>query len=364
MERKLLLLVVSLLCAAGIQAQESFTSGYLRYSVTDADQKFVTVCGHTTELPTKVEIPTTVSYEGIDYVVTAIGGYALYDCSMLEQIIIPESVITIGESAFRECSSLSQIIIPDRVTVIGNSAFRDCSSLEQIIISDSTTTIGDCAFLGCHSLKQIAIPESVITIGDYAFLSCFLIKQVTIPDKVTTIGKHAFGGCPSLTQVFIGNGVITIGDGAFSACGSLSQITIGNSVRTIGDGAFFMCPSLTQITVRPLTPPTLEYTELFPFDCDSSIPVFVPEGSLEAYKASDWNYFTNLQEDPNGNVQQPTLAEGVRYADGQLLNPQQLFVSVYDLTGRLVYRGNDSARAFPSGVYIVSYGRTTEEMVF
>ena len=621
MTRKLLLLFAALLLSAIDIHALDFTSGYLKYRVTDAEQKLVTVSGHTDELPTVAEIPATVSYEGIDYAVNAVGDNAFWGCSTLEKIIIekgvqsigelafyncsiltqvtipnsvtiigagafeycylleqisipasvstignyafsgcdtleqitipdsvttigdyafsdcyalkainviegnqyycsvdgilfskdqtlllqypsgrpeaeykiPENVISIGNGAFFRCSELTQIIIPSSVTAIGDGAFSGCSALTQIIIPSRVTVIGDKAFSGCSALTQISIPSSVTTIGDEAFSGCSVLaqiiipasisvigyktffdcealEQITIPDSVTTIGDFAFSDCEALEQVFIPSSVITMGIGvftscsalkeinvaennqnycsvdgilfskdqtqflqypvgrldtafeipasvttigeyafaytsalsqitipfrvitisnyafawctsldqitipdnvvsigryAFSSCSAIEQITVGNNMQSISAGAFSYCPMLKKITSRSLTPPTLERGYPFPFNgVDNSIPVVVPGGSLEAYKASDWNYFTNLQEDINGSVQQPTLAEGVRYADGQLLNPQQLLVSVYDLTGRLVYRGNDSARAFPGGVYIVSYGRTTEKMVF
>lgn len=596
MERKLLLLVVSLLCAAGIQAQD-FTSGYLMYSVTDADKKLVSVTGYTDELPAEAEVPATVSYEGIDYAVSAIdkgvffqcywlvqvtlpesvtaigdnafsncyalkqitipdnvtiiGGYAFASCYGLKQITIPDnvtslgdyvfawsgfkqiilgnsvttigyrafdgcdsllsidvtednqsyssldgvlcskdcsqllqypigrtdrtyaipnSVTAIGEGAFRGCSSLEQIAIPDNVTTIGNDAFYECRLLAQVTLSDSVTSIGDRVFFLCSSLEQITIPDSVISIGegvfwncsslkeinvaegnqhycsvdgilfskdlsqllqfpadkpdtayvipdsvtaigngafyhcytleqitmpgsitsigDDAFNSCSSLEQIIISDNVTTIGIRAFSNCSALGQIIFGNNVQSIGEETFSQCSSLKQITIPDSVTAIGGYAFFFCSALEQLTVgssvttiggrafafcsaleqiaaRSLMPPTLESGYSFPFEgVDNAIPVIVPDGSLAAYRASGWSYFTNMRTESGSSVQQPTLAEGVRYADGQLLNPQQLLVSVYDLTGRLVYRGNDSARAFPGGVYIVSYGRTTEKMVF
>lgn len=422
MERKLLLLVVSLLCAAGIQAQD-FTSGYLMYSVTDADKKLVSVTGYTDELPAEAEVPATVSYEGIDYAVTAIGDFAFWNSSTLVQITIGNNVQSIGDQAFSQCGELRQITFPNGLITIGDYAFSFCP-LTQVAIPESVTTIGDYAFSWCHSITEITIPEGVTTIGEGVFWSSSGLTQITIPASVTTIGMavcascaslkeinvaednqnycsvngvlyskdltlllqypsgrldtaydipnsvtiigdSAFDGCAALEQIAIGNSVAIINKYAFSYCEALKQITLPEGVTTIGNGAFSNCSAFEQITVLTSTPPTLEDTEMFPFNgVDNAIPVIVPDGSLEAYRASGWSYFTNMRTESGSSVQQPTLVEGVRYADGQLLNPQQLLVSVYDLTGRLVYRGNDSACAFPGGVYIVSYGRTTEKMVF
>ncbi|MCQ2289860.1 MAG: leucine-rich repeat domain-containing protein, partial [Muribaculaceae bacterium] len=92
-----------------------------------------------------VTIPSSITYNGINYPVT-----------------------TIGSSAFRECSSLTSVTISNSVTTIGNYAFSGCSSLTSVTIPNSVTTIGKEAFSGCSSLTSVTIPNSVTTIGNYA----------------------------------------------------------------------------------------------------------------------------------------------------------------------------------------------------
>ena len=48
-------------------------------------------------------IPETVTYEGVTYSVSNIGGDAFYGCSGLTSITIPNSVTSIGEEAFSGC---------------------------------------------------------------------------------------------------------------------------------------------------------------------------------------------------------------------------------------------------------------------
>ena len=47
-----------------------------------------------------ITIPSTVTYNGINYRVTLIGFKAFYDCSGLTSITIPNSVTSIGYDAF------------------------------------------------------------------------------------------------------------------------------------------------------------------------------------------------------------------------------------------------------------------------
>ncbi len=47
-----------------------------------------------------VSIPSTVTFNGTSYPVTAIGDYAFFACHDLTNVIIPNSIIQIGECAF------------------------------------------------------------------------------------------------------------------------------------------------------------------------------------------------------------------------------------------------------------------------
>ena len=74
----------------------------------------------------RVNIPSSVSYDGTSYSVTSIGGSAFYCCGGLTSVTIPSSVTSIGAEAFRGCSGLTSVTIPNSVTSIGGYAFLQC----------------------------------------------------------------------------------------------------------------------------------------------------------------------------------------------------------------------------------------------
>ena len=260
--------------------------------------------------------------------VTTIGDYAFYGCSSLTAITIPEGVTSIEFAAFKGCSSLTAINIPEGVTSIGDCAFINCSSLIDITIPKCVTNIGDYVFACCSSLTAIVvaegnpkydsrdgcdaiietnsntlitgcsatiIPEGVMTIGDNAFYGCFSLTTISIPKGVTSIGDYAFWDCYNLTAITIPESVTSIGYYAFAYCSSLTTITIPEGVTSIGPYAFSDCSSLTAITCEATTPPTISGS--YTFDgVDKSIPVYVPAGSVEAYKAAEgWSEFANIR---------------------------------------------------------------------
>ena len=211
------LFVLAILIANCISASAiEFTVDSVRYSVNNGSTT-VTVAGYPTgSKPTgNLTIPESVTYGGISYPVTSIGGKAFY-----------------------ECSGLTSVTIGNSVTSIGNSAFYGCSGLTSVTIGNSVTSIGDYAFSGCSGLTSVAIPNSVTSIGNDAFYYCVSLTNLTIPNSVTSIGNAAFSECYGLTSVTIGNSVTTIGNLAFSRCRGLTSITIPNSVTSIGNYAF------------------------------------------------------------------------------------------------------------------------------
>ena len=123
------------------------------------------------------------------------------------------------------------------------------------------------------------------------------IKSLVINDGVTSLGTSAFENCTGLTSVTIPAGITNIRTGAFYRCTSLTSVTIPNSVTSIGDLAFYGCTVLTSITCEAVTPPACE--RFCFYDVPKTIPLYVPKGSVEAYKdpsANGWKDFNNIQE--------------------------------------------------------------------
>ena len=176
------------------------------------------------------------------------------------------------------------------------------SSIKKVVINNGVTSIGEYAFNGCKGLTSVTIPNSVTSIGEYAFYGCTGLTSVTIPNSVTSIGSFAFECCKGLTSVTIPNSVKSIGSSAFQQCDGLTSVTIPNRVTSIGSGAFY-CKGLTSMTVEATKPPYSFGSILSNYN----IPLYVPAGSVDAYKAADeWKKFTNIQAIPATSVNEAT----------------------------------------------------------
>ena len=193
--------------------------------------------------------------------ITALPIQAFYKSTNVENLILPNTLITIGEEMFYQ-SKLKTVVIPANATTIGNSAFEQCASLISIDIPANVETIGTAVFWGCSSLATVTFENGsqLKTIGggsSYygAFSYCTALTSIEIPASVETIEAAAFWGCSSLATVTFENGsqLKTIGGGssyygAFSYCTALTSIEIPASVETIEAAAFWGCSSLATVT--------------------------------------------------------------------------------------------------------------------
>ena len=142
--------------------------------------------------------------------ITALPIQAFYKSTNVENLILPNTLITIGEKMFYQ-SKLKTVVIPANATTIGNSAFEQCASLISIDIPANVETIGTAAFKGCSSLTTVTFEKEsqLKTIsGGYSnpnyygvFSDCTALTSIRIPASVKTIEEAAFKGCSSLATV-------------------------------------------------------------------------------------------------------------------------------------------------------------------
>ena len=186
-------------------------------------------------------IPSKVTYNNVEYIVTAIGAYALegsreWDASP-SSVTIPSSVKRINYNAF-EHSELNTIFYLGDISAWCNISFGSSPSSYKLYVNNR------------------------------------LVDNLVIPSSVTSIGERTFSGCKSLTS-----------------------ITIPNSVTSIGDFAFEGCTGLTSIVSLNSNPPSVQYSNAFSNVDKNNCVVGVPKGSLSAYKgANGWKDFAKIVE--------------------------------------------------------------------
>ncbi len=132
-----------------------FSVSSLDYSVTSVERGAysVEVAGfsHGSSL-TQVQIPSSVTYDGCTFSVTAIGNKAFYRSAQIESLTLPDSVVAIGSKAFVSCSSLETVDLGDGELHIGVDAFTASKNVKSISfpskLSLGARAMGSLAFYG------------------------------------------------------------------------------------------------------------------------------------------------------------------------------------------------------------------------
>ena len=231
-----------LMASAG---DEFVISSHYTYRIND-DLSSVTLVNADTV--GSVVIPSTVSFNGVDYTVNAVGDRACYypDRRAI-QIILTDSVTKVGNYAFGDGC---RIRVAGTLEEIGEYAFENCKLNSSIQLSEELSTVGKGAFAGTYFFYDddgVTLPQSLSSIPDSLFEGS-TINTISIPKTVTSIGESAFANCVNLTSIDLPNGLTSIGYRAFYGCERLTEIVVPDSVSEIYNRAFASCSQLESIT--------------------------------------------------------------------------------------------------------------------
>lgn len=166
-------------------------------------------------------------------------------------------------------------------------------------------------------LSILDLSEAKIVAGGDAYVQYG--NKYTSNDK---LGDYAFYRCSRLTNLILPSSVTEIGDNAFRVSG-LTSLTIPSSVTSIGESAFSCCYGLTSIYVYTKKIPELGYNVFlgcYPENCT----VYVPKGTYDAYKSSEFGYFEKIVEFDAAGIDKVTTSTDVKEVSRYSANGQRL----------------------------------------
>ena len=132
-------------------------------------------------------------------------------------------------------------------------------------------------------LKNGLIGE-ISTTANGAFQNCTSLESIKLPENLRLIGVRTFSNCTSLKVVKIPSGVTRIYESAFFST-NLVSVEIPSSVTRIDWGAFRNSSNVQYVKIFATVPPT-SYTNNFTGGNYYNAPIYVPDESVEAYKAA------------------------------------------------------------------------------
>ena len=315
--KKTLLLALAACCLAQVAGAQTVTQQGLTFKL-DANSRTATVsdCNEET-VSAELSIPSSVSYEGTDYAVTAVGRRAIFNIGTITSITVPSSVKVLDDSCFYYCDKVTSVTLPDGLTYIGSCAMQNMKALTSISVPNSVTTLGESAFYGDKGLTQVSLGNGISEIDDWTFQGCTGLTSFTIPASVQRLGSYVFYGCSKLTKIDVDpaspyltsvDGVVlskdlsvlweapktlttytvpaavrTINGGAFRGCTKLTSLTLNDGLKTLGRMALSNCSYLTAIVI----PASVETIEAGQFYGDSRLASITVDSASTHFVAED-----------------------------------------------------------------------------
>ena len=168
----------------------------------------------------------------------------------------------------------------------------DCGNTKVTLSDDGVLTVA--AVDGTDG--KMADYESV---DDVAWTNYrWQIKSVVISDGVTSIGNYAFPRLYNVQSVSIGKDVKSIGSYAFYEWwNNFNSLTLPSSLEFIANYAL-KSTNINMLYVKAVTPPVLESDDAINYPM-----IYVPEGSVNAYKTAEYwkNRSYNIDIDLSDN---------------------------------------------------------------
>lgn len=171
------------------------------------------LCVEKVILPDSVEIIDDWAFYGCGLNLTSvemspnvyyIGRGAFSGCENLQTIDLSDTKIeVVQKQTFDGCSILSEVLLPDTVKVIGEKAFSECKKLGRVGLNEGLVHIGNSAFSGCAGMNSINLPTTLTTIGESAFEKCLSLISIKIPAGVTEIPPYCFNGDYSMKSIYL-----------------------------------------------------------------------------------------------------------------------------------------------------------------
>lgn len=368
----------------------SFCRGITSINISDSVTSIGNYAFYYCTSLTTIDIPNSV---------TSIGNAAFRQCRNLSTINLPP-VKLIGDEAFRSCG-LKTITLHEGLTEIGKECFA-YADIEELIIPNSVTKVGECVLEGAYDLKMLQIGTGLNNMGyshevgygthwfeddskkyknleilkindcdvvfDFGnwgnwsndlqstYLALFPLKEIYIGRPldnsssfatIETLNKIEFGGFCERNYSLYG-------------CTALKTLILGENIKNVYAGSDIPADNLTEIYVKALVPPTVN--EDFDNKIYINTTLYVPKGTLETYQAADkWKNFWDIVEyehSATSKVETETRDNVIVTVEGSSIMVNSPLpgaaIDVYDLSGRLLYHGHDTAiDNLTGGIYIV-----------
>ena len=181
-------------------------------------------------------IPDTFEYNGVNYLIKAIGDDGFYHCDELRVVSTPHSVESIAFHSFNDCFDLEAIYIGKGTKII-NARFIECFNLIKIKVHEDNPYFCDVnGVLFSKDMKilirypagrkeeEYEIPEGVEEVASYAFYGCPFLKRIKGSKTLKKIGESCFRCSKKLEYVLLNICLEKIETNVVLGCDKLQEV--------------------------------------------------------------------------------------------------------------------------------------------
>lgn len=329
-----------------------------------------------------IELPSTLN---------EIGDYAFCDSygGNYKKVVIPEGVESIGYAAFKD-AGIDTLVLASTVHEISDYAFSGIAkhvefkeglekvgiytfrrgNFEELILPESLVELSAFSFNEVSCLKRLVLPRRLKEIPDYNFTYGDFLESIAFPEELECLGNDVFNSTYKGKCLIFPESLKRIGEGCFGKLPNLEQLVLPSNIEFLGRTSFGEVSSkLKSVYIKNPIPPQSNSDPLYELSFiglpDDAV-LYVPVGSLEAYKACDFfGRFKQIKEITNfpTGIDDTFVTNskfGVIGGKGLLTitSSQNAPYRVYMATGELLYQGvvkNGSAcLTLNPGLYLVN----------
>ena len=142
----------------------------------------------------RVEVPASITVDGIVYPVNEVAPVAFRMCSYITEVVLPEGIFDIGNFAFQGCQALTTVSLPSTLSTIGSGAFIDLPRLDRIDLRTSSSW--DVSYVPPHWLYNDVFKFHAGGIGDDAHYTYDIM--LCVPETKVEAYQNAFYNDPDI----------------------------------------------------------------------------------------------------------------------------------------------------------------------
>lgn len=347
-----------------------------------------------------IEIPASVE---------AIGESAFSGCTSLSTVYISDlaawcgvdftnhesNPLHLGGELMLDNEMVTRVDTPEDVTEVKPYAFYGANAIVSVTASEDLKKIGDFAFYGNKMLETANLSSELVkSVGANAFASCERLTSLSLGCNIGTLGEGAFTGCTALTSVeaynltpaqiadfeeaVYQNATLTVPAGYKQEYAEAEgwkefvNVKEGGEIYKVdiswdkeGGKVIYEGDELEGFNATPY-----KFIEIYIYPAEGyDVEEVTTNGTSKLYSYSetfhsctigyitkDTDIIVTFKNNVSGIDEAGAQDVSVRGADGAILVEglgQDTTVNVYNISGQLVYSGNDSVINTVSGVYVI-----------